>query len=91
MYLKQKFIKTMGRVGQFFQLAPHIVIILYIQKLPMSKKGVFHVLIFFCYTVLVAAQQLPHSPLDRKVPQVRVVLANSHKHHGHVGRVNQTD
>lgn len=48
-------------------------------------------LIFRCYTLLVAAQQLSYSPLDRKVPQVRVMLTDSHKHNRHVGRVNQTD
>lgn len=56
-----------------------------------GKKEVFHELIFFVITLLVAAQQLPYSPFDRKVSQVRVVLADSHKHHGHVCRVNQTD
>lgn len=60
-------------------------------KLPRCKIKRVSCAHFSCYTLLVAAQQLSYSPLDRKIPQVRVMLTDSHKHNGHVGRVNQTD
>lgn len=40
---------------------------------------------------LIAAQQLLHRPLDRKVAQVRVVLADADKQDGHVGGVDEAD
>lgn len=42
-------------------------------------------------TTSVAAKQLLHGPLDGKVAQVRVVLADADEEDGHVGGVDQAD
>lgn len=37
------------------------------------------------------AQQLLDRPLDREIPEVRVVLPHAHEQHRHVGRVHEAD
>lgn len=41
--------------------------------------------------MLVASKKLLNSPLDREISQVRVVLSNTDKQNGHVGRMHQAD
>lgn len=39
--------------------------------------------------ILIITQKLLYSPFDREVPQIRVMLSNTHKQHGNVRRVDE--
>lgn len=42
-------------------------------------------------SMLVAAEKLLNCPFDREIPQIRIVLSNTNKKNGHVGRVHKAD